>query len=89
MQKVVGTVLKDSVLFLIQIWNYKLFLSFLEEDYTYVEINVNILLKLVSVISKNLKFKPHIVSSSLVNLQVLNALISKIRIQSHHLYELF
>lgn len=29
MQKVVGTVLKDSVLFLIQLWNYKLFLSFL------------------------------------------------------------
>lgn len=41
MQRVVGTVLKDSVFFLIQICNFKLFLSFLGEDYTYIVMNVN------------------------------------------------
>lgn len=42
MQRMVGTVSKDSVLFLVQIWNFKLFLSFLGEDYTYIVMNVNI-----------------------------------------------
>lgn len=53
MQRVVGTVLKDSVLFLIQIWNFKLFLNFLREDYTYIVMNVNNIVSILSVISKN------------------------------------
>lgn len=44
MQRMEGTVLKDSMLFLIQIWNLKIFLSF-QGKTIYVVVNANILFK--------------------------------------------